>query len=86
MVLIGGGIKMAYYCKMFCLVCGKEFNSISEAAICPDCVKRQEQKKKKAFLDNLRNDKDLEQRVCQLEELMYNQVGHEHFDIRSAKF
>lgn len=73
-----------------CTKCGKSFATYENITwiypICDDCKKIEEREKKQKWLNERRANKTLEERVAQLEEFMYNQKNHEHFDPHKMVF
>lgn len=63
---------MAYLNHFTCAVCNKSVSECNNSSgICYNCQNKRESRKKKLFLDNLK-DMPLEKRVERLEELFYD--------------
>ena len=71
---------MAFCYITTCSECGKEFNAINYARRCDDCRNAEEQEKKEQWMFEIRVDKTLEERICAIEEMLYDIKKHKHFD------
>ena len=79
---------MAVSCLRNCNRCGEEFNSINYESICSKCLDKERQEEKNEWLEKLRKDTTIEERISRLEESMYEQIHHKHnsFDLREVRF
>jgi len=67
-----------------CRICGKEYQDCRQP--CGDCLEKQEKRVREEWLKNFRIGLSLEDRVCKIEEMLYESQSHRHSSIHDAIF